>query len=351
MTTFEELMMDAEQLPDGPAKLSLLEEAAKIADEAGDTHQGYKARLEIVDAANWSGYPLKVIAAYSWMLGKYDQFPNEFDAFRLLWRYKWIISTVAGFPEVSRQQIEDMLADMRRRFLEHGYSERTYLSCEYSALLTLNEIEDAELIFKKFRQMDRDGLSDCLACEQNELVNHYNIMDEDELVIKYAEPILNGKMRCSRVPHLTYSMVMMPLYRLGRIEEALQYQKKGYRMIRGDISYIWGIANHLEFFAHLDLAKGLGIFEESIPLLSEVEDSESRMVYYTKSAFFMKKLVEADVPFMVKLPKALTDQQSFGSFTDLQKYLVNQALILAKLFDQRNGNSGNYEWLESLEIW
>lgn len=94
---FEDLMEEAYQLPNGPAKLGFLEEAARVADVNGMVEEAYEARSEIVDVATFCGYPMKALIAFSWQLGKFDQQPEQYDEETLLWSYKWILGKMPDF--------------------------------------------------------------------------------------------------------------------------------------------------------------------------------------------------------------------------------------------------------------
>ncbi|UUZ93996.1 hypothetical protein LJK87_04915 [Paenibacillus sp. P25] len=67
------LLQEAGSLPDGAAKLEVLEAAVRIADAEGLLELAYDIRSDIVRTAIFNGFPLKAIVAFSWQLGQYDR--------------------------------------------------------------------------------------------------------------------------------------------------------------------------------------------------------------------------------------------------------------------------------------
>jgi hypothetical protein len=118
----QELMDQAGQLEEGPAKVALLEEACRLADVHGDLDVGFYVRKELVKASMMAGQPDVMLVAFSWCLAQLDRDPERFDQQDLLWEYKWILAEAPLFPQVNRRQIEDMLADMQRRYEQVGSS-------------------------------------------------------------------------------------------------------------------------------------------------------------------------------------------------------------------------------------
>ena len=180
---FEELMDEAYGLPNGPAKLGMLEEAARVADVNGMEEEAYEARSEIVETATFCGYPMKALIAFSWQLGKFDQQPEEYDEETLMWSYKWILGKLSSFPEVSRDKIMELLEDFGQRFKSFGYSERSYWYYRFRISMDLGELEEAGSSYAKFRTMDRDFMSDCEACEQDEMMRYFILTGDDEKVL------------------------------------------------------------------------------------------------------------------------------------------------------------------------
>lgn len=71
--SMEALWNEAYGLPDGKAKIEILEQAARLADAEGDIETGFEIRSEIVEIGSFHGFPMKALVAFSWQLGQYDK--------------------------------------------------------------------------------------------------------------------------------------------------------------------------------------------------------------------------------------------------------------------------------------
>src|SRR5262245_34062754 len=103
------LLSTAALLPKDSAKLAHLQEAVQLADACNDVSAAFQARLELIRAATFSGYPEKALVAFAWCLAQADKTPARFarHEFQLLWEYKWMLNDLSDFPEVTVTQIEN----------------------------------------------------------------------------------------------------------------------------------------------------------------------------------------------------------------------------------------------------
>lgn len=350
MMDFESLMEEATELPNGPAKIELLEQAIRVADAAGDIEQGFEARSELVEVASFSGYPKKALVAFSWQLGQYDKDPELFmdEMYDLLWSYKWILDNITSFPEISMQQIEDLLEDMKRRVKAEGYSDRLYHYYRFTLAVMTGDLDHAEDYLHKAEAEERDDLSDCIACEQNILVQYYRNAGKDEEAIAAAKPMIDGKMRCASVPHATYPMILLPLYRAGRLKEAEDLARKGYRLIRGNRDFVNSAGYLISYLKHTDPIRGLEVFEEFAPLAIDHESPLDRMFFYGPAAALLKRLSQENEKISIRFPASFP---YFDAREDVERVAAiyeDEARKLAAQFDERNGNSYHSDYLDGL---
>ncbi|ASA20496.1 hypothetical protein [Paenibacillus donghaensis] len=345
---YEELMERAYELPEGRAKLAVLEEAVRAADSLGDIDAGYEARSEIVESGIFNGYPMKVIVAFSWQLGQFDKEPERFDDFTLLWSYKWIADKVACFPEVPREQIDNLLEDLKKRYLEFGYNERTYYYYKSLVHGQYGELEESARYMEKFKSMDADEMANCDACEQNREVEFNVMVGRDELALKAARPILDGTMTCGEVPHVTLSMLLLPMHRLGQAKEAEKIQKQGYRLIKTNREFLLQIGEHIRYLALTDPFKGLELFEHHVAHSLDHENPYDIMMFNAYSARLFRQLAKETVAFQVKLPAGYPHPEHATDVAALAAYLQQQALSTATRLDHRNGNSYYTDLVNSL---
>ncbi|MEK4277363.1 MULTISPECIES: hypothetical protein [unclassified Paenibacillus] len=335
---FEELMDEAYGLPNGPAKLGMLEEAARVADVNGMEEEAYEARSEIVETATFCGYPMKALIAFSWQLGKFDQQPEEYDEETLMWSYKWILGKMPDFPEISREKILELLEDFGRRFKSYGYSERSYWYYRFRIFMDFGELEEAGRSYDRFRTMDRDFMSDCEACEQDEIMRYFLLKGDDEKVLEAAQPILKGRMSCAEIPHLTLSEILMPLYRLGRTAEADKHQTKGYRLIKGQNDFVQSFAEQMDYLTRTNPAKGIDVLEETLVFAADHEDPYAKMLFYARAASLLRRWAEESPEYRLRLPASFPYEGDPGDLLKLADYFAEHAQTASAKFDQRNGN-------------
>ena len=86
----ETLRQQADGLPQGPARMALLEEAVRLADTHQDLDLGFYLRYDVAQTATFGGMAEKLLVAFSWRLAQCDRHPERFNEFRLMWEYKWV---------------------------------------------------------------------------------------------------------------------------------------------------------------------------------------------------------------------------------------------------------------------
>lgn len=346
-----ELWNEAYALPDGKAKIEILEQAARLADAEGDVETGFEIRSEIVEIGSFHGFPMKALVAFSWQLGQYDKNPELFDDYSLLWSYKWVLDRITSFPDINRTQIENLLLDMRTRYVAGGYSERSYHYYKAHVYAEFGELEASQAEWSIVQSMDRDEMSDCLACEQNRLVEFNAKLGDDEATIKSAEPIISGDMSCGEVPHVTITKVLFPLLRQGREKEANKLQRKGYKLIKGNRDFLYHQGEHIGYLTLTDPIKALEVFEEYIASSIDHENPVDQMIFNAHAANMFSRLVEEDIKFQVKLPAGHPSAQMSENVSALSRYFKELALTTAQKLDQRNGNSYYVTLIEKLSSY
>ena len=99
-TQVEAILEEADELDYGPERIAKAEEAVRLADDAKHDVAGFEARLGLIQAAVFGGWPEKGLVAFGWCVAKTDADPTTFPESRalpgfgllgtdLLWVYKW----------------------------------------------------------------------------------------------------------------------------------------------------------------------------------------------------------------------------------------------------------------------
>jgi hypothetical protein len=338
----KELTAMSLDLPEGDEKIMTLEEAVRLADTGGDVELQYRARESFIEAAYFAGIPEKALVAYAWCLAQFDREPGRFWEWRLLWRYKWMVNVICDFPQISREQIYEMLDDMERRFRRAGHGLRAVYKYRYRTEKFFGNREEALRLYHLSEQAGRDDLSDCAACEMDERVTYRLYIGEDEMAVRIAEPLLQGREKCRSVPQRTYSKLLVPLLRLGEHEKAWQYYMRGYSMISNDRGMLDYLCDHFVFLTlYNDLKGAARILEKHYRWTEENTNAYERFLFYRAAWLFLETAGEAGIDVLqLQMPGSfpLYSAERVYHTALLKEWFEARAVELAAKFDARSGN-------------
>ncbi|HJT77297.1 MAG TPA: hypothetical protein VJ739_08850 [Gemmataceae bacterium] len=338
----EELLRQAGALEDGPSRIALLEEAVRLADSHNDVALGYRVRKELTKAGTFGGYPEKALVSFSWCLAQCDRRPEEFRDIDLLWHYKWVTNHLALFPQFSREQIEAMLEDMTRRYRRAGVSLRAVQKLRRDLAVEMGDPDAAARHHLLWLASPRGWPADCPACDQNALAEYLVFAGKDEAALEAARPILQGTLRCTCIPHCTLALVLLPLFRLGRLAETVAHHQKGYRLILRNRNYLKEAARHLAFLTLTDnLSRCVVLLERHLPWALETAEVGNRFEFYLAARLLAERLRDAGrAAVRLRLPRAFPLYEDGGRYETavLLAWLEGALQGLAARFDARNGN-------------
>ncbi len=335
-----ELLLQAYRLMDGDAKIALAEEAVRLADICADFDLVLAARECLIYAATFGGAPEKALVAYSWTLAQYDLRPQDVREWDVLWNYKWILDSIASFPQIGKAQILEMLDDMAARYRRAGYSLRPNYLMRNRLYKFWDEAEAARY-FHKGRETPRDPMSDCETCELNDVVDFALRSGDDAQAVETAAPIIQGRMRCSSIPKITFANLLLPLVRLGRLDEAASLHAQGYRLVaqaaKGSVS---SAAQHLKFLAVTEnFDRAVGMFEKHLAHAFTLIDAAAKFDYYLASRFLLERVAtRSRATLKLRLPPAFPAHDESGTYdaARLAAWFLAECGELAARFDARN---------------
>ena len=334
------LLEESLSLDEGEERIALCEEAVREADLSGDLEAQYDARSQYVRAYFFGGVPEKALVAFTWLLATFDQNPGKFSQWSILWKYKWMLDLICHFPQISQARIQETLEDFESRVVRGGYGPRVVHCMRYRAEKFRDNKPLAQEYFQKMIASPVDDLTDCPACLRDELVGHAIYIGNDAGAIEMAQSLLNGKHKCTTVPHRTYAKLLLPMTRLGRQQEALDFHRAGYRLIAHNRRSLDRLAEHLVFLALTDnLARATELFAKHYPWTEHNYDSFSLFHFFRASWLLFDLLSEGEVQTIkLRLPKSFPQYSDDGHYStsDLAALFQQQADDLAKRFDQRN---------------
>ena len=334
-----QLMNKSLDLEDGDAPILLGEEAVRLADLMGDLKLQYRAREVYVRACIFGGATEKGLVAFAWLLAKFDSNPGRFDQWGILWKYKWINSNICEFPQISKKRIYEMLDDLEQRALRAGYGLRATTNQRYRAEKFWDNTQKAIEYFRKLEELPPDALSNCSVCEIDERVSFAIYCGNDERALELAVHILSGSEKCGSVPHRTYANVLLPLIRLGRPKEALDYHVKGYRLIVNNKAFLDKVADHLICLVLTEnFEKATALVETHFSWTETSRDLFGHFQFFRAAWLLFELLVERDGSVNMNLPRSfpLYSEGPKYDAAKLAAWFKQKAEGLAERFDQRN---------------
>jgi tetratricopeptide (TPR) repeat protein len=179
-------------------------------------------------------------------------------------------------------------------------------------------------------------MADCHACELHDQGWWQARKGEDERALELWRPVLEGEYACAHEPHAVLASSLLPLLRLGRLDEARAHHLRGFRLVRAMESMRSSYADHVEFCALTgNEARGLELLAERPAYFTDSGEPRSKLSFLSVVALLMDRLVErglGDRPVPGPAGREWTAR-------DLAAHARGEALALAARFDARNGTS------------
>lgn len=348
----EKLVEKGLDLPYGLERTALMEEAVAMADGANDIYSAVFARGHLVESATFGGAGEKALTAFSWVLAAFDKDPECSEPYQVLWQYKWIYNSIYRYPSISLEKIRQVGADIRRRFVDHGYQLGVIDSMDALCFQFLGMTEKVDESYRKWVQAPRDDMSDCEACDHNTRIELMNLTGRFSDAVETSKRIIQQDLSCAEVPQLTYAELLYPLSKLGQLELAMEYQQTGYSLSRGKPGLIFANANHLQFLVHSnDLEKAKECFLDHLQVGLQQKIPHKKLVFLVASEGFLRK-AKQDRPKLfssLKLPQSVLEEVQDSK--ELCPWIRSQSKDLINQFDKRNGNTHLSEFFQMKLDW
>jgi len=350
----DNLLAAADELPHGASKIALCEEAVRVADSLNDIRLAYDARQDLVEAAVFGGRSDVMLVAFTWCVAQFDRDPEAFDSYQLLWRFKWVASTLTRFPQIDRPTIENLLLDMERRYRAAGATMQPVWLKRRGAYLDMGDLEAAAEAHQHYMKAQRGDFSDCHACEVDSLVDYYFQLGKNAIGLKKANEIFQGSLACGEVPHRTHAEVLMPLLKAADAASAMHHHRVGYPMIKDNSEFGRSQAIHMAFLALTgNDARALRLLEKHIGPSFDGGDPQREFQFLRFSMLALEAIAERKKKAKLRLPAlspALEGEKEFV-LVDLATEFRRLALEHAGRYDERNDNDYHTRLVEETSTW
>ncbi|WP_171114411.1 MULTISPECIES: tetratricopeptide repeat protein [unclassified Streptomyces] len=342
ITDFDALrraMAENSEQPEGPARNARAEQLLAQAEQLNIPLAVIEALGHQLKVYNYSSEKDKMFVPFARLLRMWDERPEDFDEYEthsLHWVFKWMSSGMLDQPHIPLASIEKWLGEMEHRYRLAGHSERAVRSAEFSVAAHIGDVDRAERAYTAWLAADRDSMADCHACELDRQGWWQAERGRDAQALELWAPVLSGEFTCAHEPHAVLASSLVPLLRLGRLDEARAHHLRGFRLVRAMESMRGAYADHVEFCALTgNEARGLELLAERPAYFTDTGHPRSRMHFMSVVTLLMDRLTEL----------GLGDQQVPGpagrSWTarELAAHARGEALALAARFDRRNGTA------------
>ena len=328
-------LAENERVANGPVRIARAEYLVDAAEASGDSSVYAQALIDVINAYEYGAEQSKLLVPFARLLRLWDGDGAAFDQRRrhfLFWYFKWATGGMVSVPEVPLASIEGWLGEMESRFRQAGHSPRPVHMGRHRLARAIGDEPTAEREFEAWLDAPRDTMADCNACEAGDQGWWHAFNGRDEQALRQWGPVLAGELTCAEEPHRVLSHSLLPLVRLGRLDEARANHLRGYRMARGVANLRSTISRHIEFCALTgNEARGLEILTEHAALLAPgAEDADSRLDFLTGTQILLRRLIALDLGDL-----ELGTSTVAGTADAVQTQITE----LCGRFDTRNGNT------------
>ncbi|MEV1083672.1 tetratricopeptide repeat protein [Streptomyces sp. NPDC050211] len=342
ITDFDSLrraMAENGEQPEGPARNARAEQLLAEAEKLNIPLAVIEALGHQLKVYNYSSEKDKMFVPFARLLRMWDEHPEDFDEYEthsLHWVFKWMSSGMLDQPHIPLASVEKWLGEMEHRYRLAGHSERAVRSAEFSVAAHIGDVDRAERAYAAWLAADRDTMADCHACELHGQGWWQAERGQDAAALELWAPVLEGEFTCAHEPHTVLASSLVPLLRLGRLDEARANHLRGFRLVRAMESMRGAYADHVEFCALTgNEARGLELLAERPAYFTDTGHPRSRLDFMSVVALLMDRLTALGLGGQ-RVPGPAGREWTAG---ELAAHARVEALALAGRFDQRNGTA------------
>ena len=341
-TEVDDFLHEGSLMPYGSERVRLHAEAVRIADLHQDLEAGFKSRQALIQSANLGGDPNLALVAFAWCLGQHDADPERFSAVsgghytNLLWMYKWVVERAIEHPGISWSKVDELFADMARRYAAGGFSLRPVRKLELQAAMTAEDNNRIPAAMAEWLRLRRDSLSDCMACDVDMTSAAHLAMRDLNLAREAAKPIFDLRMACAEVPTVTYGRFLLPLSHSGETDEARRLAQLLPRRIGTNRDYTMPAGALVLYLVERRSRTALPTARRYATWALAGETPLRRAVLMIGLA--MASRLARDTGRGDEMVGVLQPNEPSTTFTDAEERMTQEAMKVAAAFDARNGH-------------
>ena len=337
------LMVEASKLSDGPAKVGTIEEAVAVADSHQDLDLAFEVRKTLLGACLSADHSELMLVTFTWCLAQHDRDPGRFPLECILFEFRWVVSSLPTFPEITLAKIREMQAEMVRRYRSIGASMRSYWLMSRKMAVDMGDTGAASAAEEELRQSPIDWLADGYETELGFEITYRLFRKEYDQAVKAAWPFVTREIDSPHFEGQACADVLFPLLRNGRAEEAMAYHRRGYKLRSKNIRHLDSIAKHIAFLALTNnLARSVRLLERHLPEAMQTSNAYNRLRFLIDVLPLLDRLMKSGKDTIkLRLPPEYPggDDSEKHSVAEVRQWIHDIARELATTFDARNGNT------------
>ena len=335
----QKLLLKTERLDNHDDKIALLKQAINIADANNDIDWGFDLRLDLIREETYTSHCTESFPAFAWVLNAYDNNPELIDESSFLWKYKWMASSAKRNINISRQQIEGIMDDLRIRMKRNGYTDSAYYTIALYWHLFLGDIDKAHELIKLRDETPRDSMSHCAACELDASVEMELIDGNIDKAITLAYDLVTKKLTCGHMPFGTFCNLTYYLNKAkdARADEYFAKAVEEMESMEHDTSLLSDIGLLMHYLSDNDKEKGWLFFEKYSEWEINAEDAIS--FDFALAALHLLKGESGNKELKINTRLPFYKSDNVYNIQEIYDFYLNKAEDLAQRFDLRNDNT------------
>lgn len=139
----QKILLQIDSLKNPEDKISEIKRAINLADANNDIDWGYDLREMLIRIDGLLISRDESFPAFTWILNTADTNPNMFDEQDILGEYLWMASIAFCNASISKEQVDYITNDFRRRLNTAGFSDRSYYELLIDWYLFVGDAEKA----------------------------------------------------------------------------------------------------------------------------------------------------------------------------------------------------------------
>ncbi|MBT28103.1 MAG: hypothetical protein CMO01_00470 [Thalassobius sp.] len=338
-----QLLKEASEEKSPERGMDLLSKAIYLADLENDIGLQFETRAQYLLSCFRYGYHDRSIATFPWLLSHAEKHPEIINQASILILYITIINGITEFPNISLEQIKQVLNEMKEWYLKTGFSLQECYKISRHAMLEMGRVEDADHYLELAKKaapgifIHEPGAFDAFS-----EVTYADHLGNYQEAIDIAAPLLKGFPLTYDI-HAPFSALSTSFLATGKMDYAIHCFNFSQRKHHGlEYNHLW---YGYKFLFFLVIAKNMDAavnnFRKFFKRAAAGHAKGLSFLYYLSASFFLKEYSKTNetITYLPMLGSFAHYQQSQEySCIVLLDWLEKEIQTLAVAFNKRNGN-------------